>query len=69
MKKFIRDFLIYIDIYDYFKIFKDKFFRHPIEKELFRKRYNFYSKLIKNGDVCFDIGANYGNRNLFVIRS
>jgi FkbM family methyltransferase len=28
----------------------------------FRKRLKFYSRFIKNGDLCFDIGANMGNR-------
>ena len=30
---------------------------------MIRKRYNFYSELIKKNDLCFDIGANYGNRS------
>ena len=28
-----------------------------------KKRLNFYSTLIKKNDLCFDIGANYGNRS------
>ena len=27
-----------------------------------KKRLSFYSSFIKKGDLCFDIGANYGNR-------
>ena len=26
------------------------------------KRFKFYSQFVKPGDLCFDIGANYGNR-------
>ncbi len=58
----IINFLKALDLFDYLKIFKDKFFKNPLEKEFEKKRYNFYSKIIKRGDTCFDIGASYGNR-------
>jgi len=29
---------------------------------LTKKRLSFYSNFVKEGDLCFDIGANYGNR-------
>jgi FkbM family methyltransferase len=28
----------------------------------FKRRRNFYSQFISSGDLCFDVGANYGNR-------
>jgi len=62
MRDEINKLLKTLDIYDYVKIFKNKFFKNPIEKELEQKRYNFYLDFIKKGDTCFDIGANYGNR-------
>jgi hypothetical protein len=32
------------------------------EKKLLRKRLTFYRNFIRNGDLCFDIGANIGTR-------
>jgi FkbM family methyltransferase len=38
-------------------------FRSKEEKELIKKRRDFYSQFLKsNEDIYFDIGANYGNR-------
>src|SRR4030067_1890379 len=68
MRNEINRFLKTIDLYDYLKIFRDKFFINSIEKELTQKRYNFYSEFIKEGDTCFDIGANYGNRTEIFFR-
>jgi FkbM family methyltransferase len=59
----INNFLRKIDAYDYLKIFKDKHFINPIEKECKRKRLEFYSSFISSGNLCFDIGASYGNRS------
>ena len=33
-----------------------------------RRGLNFYSELIKKDDLCFDIGANYGNRSEVFIK-
>ncbi len=52
-----------LDLYDYLKIFKDRFFKSDDEKINEKKRFNFYSTLINKDDLCFDIGANYGNRS------
>jgi FkbM family methyltransferase len=32
------------------------------QKELFDSRRRFYSNFIRKGDICFDVGANIGNR-------
>lgn len=34
----------------------------PKEKQRFQRRLQFYSQFIKEGHLCFDIGANIGNR-------
>ncbi len=62
MNLFIHNLLQKLDLYDYPKIFKDKFFKSDVEKINYQKRLSFYSKLINQGDLCFDVGANYGNR-------
>jgi FkbM family methyltransferase len=33
-----------------------------VQKKLFDERLKFYRQFISNGDLCFDIGANYGSR-------
>jgi FkbM family methyltransferase len=63
MNNQINNFLRLIDAYDYLKIFKDKYFINPVEKEFKRKRLEFYSSFISPGNLCFDIGASYGNRS------
>lgn len=52
-----------LDLYDHLKIFKDRFFKNEREKITEQKRFNFYSKIVKKNDLCFDVGANYGNRS------
>lgn len=52
-----------LDLYDYLKLFKDRFFKSENEMLSEQKRYNFYSEIINKDDLCFDIGANYGNRS------
>jgi len=52
-----------LDLYDYLKLFKDRFFKSEKEKLSEQRRFNFYSELVKKNDLCFDIGANYGNRS------
>lgn len=32
------------------------------QKKLFEERVKFYNQFINQGDLCFDVGANYGNR-------
>lgn len=56
-------FLQKIYIYDYLKLFKDKYLKKANEVEADKKRYAFYSQLIKPSDLCFDIGSNFGNRS------
>jgi methyltransferase, FkbM family len=63
MNNRIINFLREIDVYDHLKIFKDQYFLNPIEKECRRKRIEFYSTFVKSGNLCFDIGASYGNRS------
>jgi FkbM family methyltransferase len=62
MKILLTSFFQTLDLYDYLKIFKDKFFKSAYQKKIEEDRINFYSKLIKSGDLCYDVGANYGNR-------
>lgn len=57
-----------LDLYDHLKIFKDRFFKGEREKINEQKRFNFYSKIVKKNDLCFDIGANYGNRSEVFLR-
>jgi FkbM family methyltransferase len=44
------------------KNIKNKIILDKNEIQLRRKRIEFYSKFINEGDVCFDVGANVGNR-------
>jgi FkbM family methyltransferase len=62
IKEIIIKFLKKIDLYDYLMIFKDIYFKNPSEKFNEGKRIKLYSGFINEGDLCFDIGANYGNR-------
>ena len=52
-----------LDLYDHLKILKDRFFKNEREKINEQRRFNFYSKIVKINDLCFDVGANYGNRS------
>lgn len=63
MNKIIYNFLQQVDLFDHLKLFKDKYFKSEKEKNNEQKKYDFYSTLIKKNDLCFDIGANYGNRS------
>ena len=62
MNNQIYEFLKFVDLFDYLKIFKDKYFKNSHRKNIEEKRFNFYSGFINKGNICFDIGANYGNR-------
>jgi FkbM family methyltransferase len=47
-------------------LLQEKYFpkKHQIEsKNLFPKRAAFYAQFLKKGDICFDVGANLGNRS------
>lgn len=61
MLRRIVPFLRKIDLYDYPKIFKDRIFKNPIEKRYNEKLFNFYTRFVRPGDLCFDVGASYGN--------
>lgn len=62
MRSFLYNFLQFLDLYDYLKIYKDRFFKSRVKKLEETKRYIFYSQFVNSGDICFDIGANFGNR-------
>ena len=51
-----------LDLYDHLKIIMDRFFKSELEKINEQKSFNFYSTIVKKNNLCFDIGANYGNR-------
>lgn len=63
MKRFLHNLLQKLDLYDYYKIFADKFFKNKTKKLEEFKRLKFYSQFVKKENLCFDIGANYGNRS------
>ena len=62
IKKIITNYLKQYSLYGQFKFYKDKIYKNKIEKELHKKRFEFYSQIVSKGNFCFDIGANYGNR-------
>jgi len=49
-------------LYRDYRIFQKSGRRKPKERQRFPKRLEFYSQFVKEGDLCFDIGANIGNR-------
>jgi FkbM family methyltransferase len=65
MKKLLTK-IIGENLISYFKIIKRKYFSGQKNKrnedEDLIKRINFYSLFISKGELCFDIGANEGNR-------
>jgi FkbM family methyltransferase len=63
MKYKVYKLLHQLDLFDHLKLFKDKFFKSEKGKNNELQRFVFYSTLIKKNDLCFDIGANYGNRS------
>lgn len=62
MRKLLINILHKLNFFDPLKIIKDKYFRSRSAKNTFNKRVKFYSNFIKSGKLCFDVGANYGNR-------
>jgi FkbM family methyltransferase len=52
-------------IYPYLKYWRKKYFPSQTqieEKNLLGEKILFYKQFIKSGDLCFDVGANIGNR-------
>jgi len=49
-------------LYRDYRILRKSMRQSTKKKERFRKRAKFYSQLVNKGDLCFDIGANIGNR-------
>ncbi|MGZ4056820.1 MAG: FkbM family methyltransferase [Bacteroidia bacterium] len=65
MKKTIRSILHHIGILGFVRKLRSKIFPNQWEKlqaQEFKKRIDFYGGFIKKGDLCFDVGANIGNR-------
>ncbi len=61
----IRIFLKSLGLLPYLKVIKEKYFPsegQKLEKSLIPMRLSFYQQFITKGDMCFDIGANIGNR-------
>ena len=61
----IRPFLKYFGLLPYLKAFKERYIpskEQKHEKAIIPLRQSFYRKFIVDGDLCFDIGANIGNR-------
>jgi len=61
----IRELLRKIGLWPYLKYFKKKYFPSASQKEeerLIPERISFYQQFIEKGDLCFDVGANIGNR-------
>jgi FkbM family methyltransferase len=44
------------------------FFKNKTEKDMEKKRLEFYSQFLQKGDTYFDVGANYGNRIEAIIK-
>lgn len=65
IKKILGPYYLHILKRAFQKIFKTPgYFK---ELDLDERLFKFYSGFIKNGDLCFDIGANFGNRtNIFL---
>ncbi len=51
-----------IGIFNQVKLIKDKYFENPLHTAYRESLLLFYSQFINKNDLCFDIGANYGNR-------
>jgi len=61
MKKIIK-LLLGESITQRIKFIQNQIFVDPKEKDLRENRIKFYAGFINEGDVCFDVGANVGNR-------
>lgn len=64
MKKLIKNLLGEANIYKLYdiknRILPDAAYQE--EKKMLKKRKAFFSSFVKPGDLCFDVGANVGNR-------
>lgn len=62
----LKDFLKKIGVFKYYMFIKNKLYYErklqALEKELEQKRFQFYSTIIRNNNLVFDVGANIGNR-------
>lgn len=59
--RFLRNFRFYA----YLKFLRKKYFPSPGQKEEFERlpqMIKFYSAFLSDGELCFDVGANLGNR-------
>jgi FkbM family methyltransferase len=62
MKTFFIKLFSFLGIYNRLKLVKEKYFKNPGQIKINEKLNNFYSQLIKPGDLCIDVGASYGYR-------
>ncbi len=61
----IRKILRITGLYVYLKYLRQEYFPSPAqreEKKIMHERAAFYRQFINTGDLCFDVGANIGNR-------
>ena len=62
MQRVFNKIFSFFGIYNRIKLFKDRHFKNPVQLEFNVRLKNFYSGILKPGDLCFDIGANFGYR-------
>ena len=63
MKRSIKNILIQLNLFDSVKFIAYSLFGYDAEIYLHKKKMKvFYGQFLKKGDLCFDIGANIGNR-------
>ena len=61
-KKIIKKFLYVLGLYPWMVVLEKRIgYFNPVAKTNQKEMLNFYSQFIKNGDLCFDIGANVGD--------
>lgn len=61
----IRNLIRSSGLYVHLKYLRKKFFpsaTQQLEKKLIPARLSFYNQFVNVGDICFDVGANIGNR-------
>lgn len=63
MRRLFGNLLRKTSLYPFVKAQKENMYaRFPANRKLLDKRKKFYSTFIESGDLCFDLGANVGNR-------